>query len=72
MAPVLVARAIVWSVGLLLDTSQLAFMLSDTHFLAPADSAAAGTTLIFMPKRGSRRMRFCGSGCRQAAFRAKK
>jgi hypothetical protein len=24
------------------------------------------------PKRGSRRMRFCGSGCRQSAFRAKK
>jgi hypothetical protein len=24
------------------------------------------------PKRGSRRMRFCGSACRQAAFRAKK
>ena len=36
------------------------------------DTSCANCGKRLCPKRGSRRMRFCGSACRQAAFRAKK
>ena len=36
------------------------------------DTSCANCGRRLHPKRGSRRMRFCGSACRQAAFRAKK
>jgi hypothetical protein len=36
------------------------------------DQSRASCGKRLYPKRGSRRMRFCGSACRQAAFHAKK
>ena len=47
-------------------------LLNTLQRRAGNDTSCANCGKRLCPKRGSRRMRFCGSACRQAAFRAKK
>ncbi len=46
--------------------------LERTQAHAGNDISCANCGKRLYPKRGSRRMRFCGGACRQSAFRAKK